>query len=752
MNFKNFLFRPAIISSILSLTLSLTTSCTDLDPVNQRIDNVESEIESLKSEFAQLKEAWENYKIISDLQSIPGSDENSDNGGWLLKFTDGTSMRISNGDDGLTPFIKIDSEGYWIVSYDGETYEYITDQNGEKISAIGIDGKDGKYGEDGKDGEDGKNGQDGQDGKDGKDGKDGRCVRVVIDNKGYYCYEIYDPASPDLVIETISTPYTSDPSSTIAAIVRDEKTGTVTFTMGDGSIYTFEMQKTVPSGIVILTTDKIIFKKPGETKSFDIRVNPSNIFFNYNVSSGECDLTLEYINRETSFNGSQTFPVKIEEITPTKDKKGNKIEGQYTVTIKDSGANLTPYSEGVFLTLKYTDPNKEEVYITSDIFIVEYSNAEGLLLETGLPIVMINTPKEIDSKQIWVEDCTIRIIKDGKCSDVYSNVQMKGRGNSTWSYPKKPYAIKLDTKEEVLGMNKHKRWVLLANYVDRTLMRNAVAFRIAEQTGLDYTPSGEFVELIMNGNYKGNYYLAEQIKVDKNRVNIAELDPEAVSGEALTGGYLMELDINYDEAYKFKSTVFDYPWMFKDPDVVNTSQFYFMYNYVAAMEEEINKIPRSARYENYLDINSSIDFWFVNELMTNYEITWTKSIYMAKDINSKFKMGPVWDFDWGTLKSLYPQNLVINKSLYYEKLFQDPKFVETLKHRWNMFYGKFQTIPDFIDETARKIYVSQQLNYNLWGVPAEPNNESKDFDEAVKKIKDAYIAKLELMNTLIASL
>ena len=136
--------------------------------------------------------------------------------------------------------------------------------------------------------------------------------------------------------------------------------------------------------------------------------------------------------------------------------------------------------------------------------------------------------------------------------------------------------MKLDNKSEILGMKKHNRWCLLANWMDRTLIRNDVAFEISRRTQLEWTPSGKFVELILNGEHKGNYYLCEQIKVDNNRVNIAK-----------DGGFLMECDLWYDEEFKFKTKLHNVPWQFKDPDWVTQEQFDYLYNYVAEFEQSL---------------------------------------------------------------------------------------------------------------------------------------------------------------------
>ena len=193
-------------------------------------------------------------------------------------------------------------------------------------------------------------------------------------------------------------------------------------------------------------------------------------------------------------------------------------------------------------------------------FLEEYEGSELL------PKVHINTPGgvEITSKEIWTKGCEITIVDENGDVSLDATTSLRGRGNSTWLYPKKPYAIKLDSKATVLGMPKHKRWVLLANWMDRTLMRNAVSFEMARQI-MDWAPRGKFVELFLNGEYQGNYYLCEQIKIDKNRVNIKEFDDDATDGES--GGYLLEFDTNYKgEINYFMTSSYEYPVTIKDPD------------------------------------------------------------------------------------------------------------------------------------------------------------------------------------------
>ncbi len=375
---------------------------------------------------------------------------------------------------------------------------------------------------------------------------------------------------------------------------------------------------------------------------------------------------------------------------------------------------------------------------------------------SGLPVMEINTPDAvaITSKDTWTKKVTYNIIKPDGQIDCSGTMQMKGRGNTTWNYPKKPYAIKLDDKTEILGLAKEKRFDLLANYMDRTLLRNDVAYFIANKTtAMGWNPQGKFVEVVLNGKHIGNYYLCEHIKVSGNRVDIAELEEDATEGEAITGGYIMELDTYYDETFKFKSAIKSLPWMFKDPDEVNDQQFAYMQQFVNDMESALYDDAKFANRDflDYMDLESFADWFLVYELVGNSEPNHPKSCYMHKDVNGKIVAGPVWDFDWGTFKTY--SSWCNAKSLYFERLFQDEQFVSTLKDRWATLKAGFELAIDYIDSQGFYLTHSDEMNIALWPISLRVNNdETLTYAEAVAKMKKNYTARLEWIDAKINSL
>ncbi len=362
---------------------------------------------------------------------------------------------------------------------------------------------------------------------------------------------------------------------------------------------------------------------------------------------------------------------------------------------------------------------------------------------------------------------------DGKKITEYKT-QIKGRGNATWKYNKRPYALKLLEKNKVFDMPKHKRWILLANWKDRTLLRNDAAFWLSKQTvmpdpdddtktlGLPYTVRGQFVELEFNGEHRGNYYLCEQIKIDKNRVNISKWDP-AVDTVETTGGFMMEIDNNYDEANKFKSSQYKLKYMFKDPDDdLTTDAINYMKNFINALEVKI-KNASNGQYRDDFDIDAAIWFMFVNELTgngdfynENYsdEYKGPHSTYLYKDKGGKLTMGPVWDFDYLTfMPSRSSKWAGANQTgYYYKSMINDPVFKARLIQLWGLYQSQLSGFNDYIDSMVRQISISEEFNTTMWGYSNTSQDQGQNgdngetFQNAVSMMKEAFANKKSWMD------
>ena len=390
---------------------------------------------------------------------------------------------------------------------------------------------------------------------------------------------------------------------------------------------------------------------------------------------------------------------------------------------------------------------------------------------TGLPVVRITTPggRSVTSKETWMEGATMRIENPDGTVDYEGPMSIKGRGNSTWGYPKKPYALKLDKKDKVLGMPKHKRWILLANWKDRTLLRNEAAFWLSRQTGLPYTVRGQFVELVFNGRHAGNYYLCEQIKIGQDRVDVDEMEPFETDPELITGGYLLELDTYHDyynEPNRFTSPYFSLPYQVKEPDEEDISKEAFQYiqGYVRELEALLRDQTRvmNHEYEEYFDVDSAIWFMFVNELANNTDFynNWPfngpHSVFLYKERGGKIYSGPVWDFDYhGFVPTLSHQWAGATRTVYYPALYKDEKFRNRMVELWDSRKNELLKLTDYIDGMADRIRLSEEYNHALWPIPSSQNengDEQMTFQQAVDRIKEGFTEKWKWMDAHIGQL
>ena len=304
----------------------------------------------------------------------------------------------------------------------------------------------------------------------------------------------------------------------------------------------------------------------------------------------------------------------------------------------------------------------------------------GMAFSTGLPVVVINTPDScaITSKTEWVKNADAVIHYPDGHVQLLSMTSIRGRGNVTWfHFPKKSYSLKFDKKESIAGMNADKRWVLLANWGDRTLLRNDVAFEIARNTSLEWTPRGTFVELVLNGVYSGSYYLCEKIKIGKGRIDITEMMPDDDDEAVITGGYLMEIDSHEDEDNRFRSEVYGFPYRFRSPDeeTLSAKMFDYMRQYVNQLERTLanDKELQSTRCREFVDFQSFADWWIVNELCHDIDVCKLRSIYVYKDRGCAMKAGPVWDFDFATFRP-ETEIFVAQHFPYIQRLLLVPEF------------------------------------------------------------------------------
>ena len=477
----------------------------------------------------------------------------------------------------------------------------------------------------------------------------------------------------------------------------------------------------------------------GESVEILFRVEDRDYKFNYAVSTSGCQIKLllsggrepdNYRLKDVFFYGGRNAYVSV---------------------IEESGTG-EDYDDEAYLAI-FPNPGSS-AFIKSSLFRVKAETDSAGTVKTGLPVVYVTTSNGagITSKTEFVTaSFSVRGTKTLPGMDAVS-CRVRGRGNTTWTWPKKPYLVALDEKASVLGMPKHKRWVLLANFMDRTLMRNLVSMKVASMmTGLAWTPHCVPVELVLNGKHVGNYLLIEQVRVDKNRVDIDEKN-----------GLLYELDFHYDNPIQWKDHNIPFAVKYPDEDDITPEQKTYAKNYIAEVSNVLYgsnfKDPQDG-YAKYLDVDSFIDYWIVYEVMCNHELGNPGSVFFHKDVGGKLTAGPCWDFDWGVL-SFYTSNgangLVNGHAIWYDRLFQDPGFKSRLKARFLELKPQLMTIPSYMEDCRTLLSESAKLNFAMWN-PADDKSqnggkiingdENLTFDAAVDRLKSNFNTHMKVIES-----
>ncbi len=380
----------------------------------------------------------------------------------------------------------------------------------------------------------------------------------------------------------------------------------------------------------------------------------------------------------------------------------------------------------------------------------------------GLPVVEIFTEalQPVTSKETYVTGTITVKDNDKKYTDgkeFKSGMKIKGRGNTTWQDPKKPYRIKLDEKASVLGLNKSKNWCLLAEYEDKSLLRNQTAMEISRICGMTWTPAMISVEVYLNNEYLGIYTFCENKEVAKNRVDI-DLDK---------GDVYLELEQFMDNPVCFWTT-HRLPVMFSDPEEPSNELKETIIQRFRDFENVLyseNFTDPESGYAPMIDVESVINYYIIQELTKNIDGNLRKSTFITLGPDSPLKFYHVWDFDRALgncyyFPSEYPgttndytgwfikdQTLEHNEG-WFARFFKDPAFVSGLQQKWAEVYPLLRNVPsDFIDVKARELDKAQQRNFQKWQILG-----TETYRDKVQKMRDFYMKRLEWLNSEIPKL
>lgn len=493
----------------------------------------------------------------------------------------------------------------------------------------------------------------------------------------------------------------------------------------------------------------------------------------YNAKTREA--TSVDLQKSIAFECDQPLAVQGSSVTIWLRVFSGVADGQVSLVLQaEVAGNPVTYTRNINLMQRRASIKFKEGGVTTFSVGLDPDSMIQLIDQTSVPKLYINTEggAAITSKTEWTRTkVKIRGDNDAVILDLnkFTDAQIRGRGNTTWSFPKKPYYLKFDKKQNLFSTpQKSKKYILLANWMDRTNLRNAVAFEAARRTSMEWAPKGMFVNLVLNGSNQGLYYLVEKIEAEAGRLGLQE------------GDFLYTFDTSdpdekhftIDYGYRPFRGITGLPVEIKypDPDDYNETDWNTLINDQAIPSfTTLNTAMTSQDIASTVDLASFCDWYLVHELCVNEEPKHPKSCYMYRK-SGKFYAGPVWDFDWGTFiptpneKGLLP---TIKNSLFYgggdyTGLFQNPAFVRVLKERWADLKPKFETLGNFIDTQADWIRSSEETNHALWpietghgysgGAITANGDQTLGFQAAVNRMKNAITERINEINTAIRNL
>ncbi len=440
---------------------------------------------------------------------------------------------------------------------------------------------------------------------------------------------------------------------------------------------------------------------------------------------------------------------------------------------------------------------KRIVLLAAATFILFNIVAQNLS-SSNLPIVIIDTKgKSIpDEPKI---NASMKIInnegKDNSINDAdyeyNGNIGIEVRGNTSQIFfkDKLSYTVETRTGENsnlnvsIMGMPEENDWVLYGPYSDKSLMRNVIAYYLGNQTGR-WSPRTRYCELVLNNEYKGIYVFTEKIKIDNNRVDIATLKETDVSGDELTGGYIMRIDRDrpgsWNSPFMGRTGSVDVPISYYDPkyDELKTEQKEYIRKYITDFEYALDganfKDPEKG-YRAYIDVISWIDYYLITELARDLD-GYRVSVYFHKDKDSnggKLTMSPLWDYNLcfgnadffdaddpvGTVAEGLGSGDWYEIPFWWDRLREDPYFETYLKWRWESLRKYRFTIPKIyavLDSCAGLLNEAQQRNFERFDILDKhiwPNSYiGHSFQNEVDYLKNWFYERIDWMDTEISKI
>jgi len=369
-------------------------------------------------------------------------------------------------------------------------------------------------------------------------------------------------------------------------------------------------------------------------------------------------------------------------------------------------------------------------------FTLTAENAEC----SGLPLLFVNTAdrKTIDSKEVWLEGTSCAIVyQDGSILDAPGKI--KGRGNNTWSKPKKPFNVKFTEKQKPFGFPGNKSWALLADFYDRSLLRTAFMSAASRAADLDWTINYQHVNLYLNGNYNGVYVFTDKVEASSNRIEVED------------DGFIIEDDNYYKQENLYFKSLLNNNFTFKYPDdeediKKGDANFVFIKDFIDQAEAAMLLLENdssSTEYLNFIDITSFAKFHVASASVLLFD---PNRFYVLPSRQSKLKMMPLWDAEWSlglrprgwgeTTWSLV-EDTYWDYAFYFRYLMRSPAFKLAVKQEWANFKSNVEQVKNEMESVRQSISKAQAVNFKMW--PTNRNYYNITFDTWEEEV--AYVMK-----------
>ncbi len=424
-----------------------------------------------------------------------------------------------------------------------------------------------------------------------------------------------------------------------------------------------------------------------------------------------------------------------------------------------------------FRYVRYIGPNNARCNVAEVEFYGHQGEGDSTQFYqvTNLPTVTIHTENNIDPMDKVTEHIShVNIIYENGTLLQSRTATARCRGNASFNFEKKPYRIKFDEKLRVLAHSgdaapaKAKKWTLINNWGDKTLMRNIVAFEVSRRMGMPYTPYCKPVDVILNGEYKGCYQLSDQITIDKDRVAIKEMEPTDNEEPNISGGYLIEVDGYANQEKSWFTSSRGIPVTIKSPDEddITAKQHEYIKNCFDEMERRLHSsyyTDPATGYRSVLDVESFMKYFLQEQIVANPDVFWSTYMYKGREDN-QLHVGPCWDFDnaFNNDKRSYDMNDKTDFNMggapnmdgFTRRILSDPYVARTLRTRWRYYRDSadvnLESLLAYVDSTAQLLDHSQRLNFMRWDILGKQVHENP-----IEGVTGEYYSTVEFLKTFL---